>query len=376
MHGTCRKRGQTQMRHTRYACLMLVLAAAMTCLSGTAEAASKRIWGVPVYGQYPELPAGCEAAAVTMILNWAGANVTKSDVAAAIPRQPLLWRTDGILFGGDPHEGFVGDPFVKEGSFGVFAKPMVSVIDRYLPGRGVDLSGKSFEELLRVVDSGQPVAAWVTNYLEEPKVNANWRTRFGRWITWRSPEHVMTIVGYNDTQIIVNDPANGTVRTYPRDRFKYVWETMGRHALTIAYKPQPKYTVYQYSRPLGEFPTLEESIQYAKLWDHSKVIEKSTGQVKWDNWPARVFQYNTYLNDFLSQTGAIGYAKLWDHSKVIDITTGRIIWNNWPKLVYQGDRLIKTYAWYDTEAAISYAKLYANSRVVDGCTNEVLWRFQ
>ncbi len=363
------------MRHKRYAYLTLALAAVFTCLPSTAaEAASKRIWGVPVYGQYPELPAGCEATAVAMIMNWAGSNVSKSTVAAAIPRQPMMWRTDSWLYGGDPHVGFVGDPFVKEGSFGVFAEPMVQVVDRYLPGRGVDLSGKTFDELLRVVDSNQPVAAWVTNYLTEPTINANWRTRYGRSITWRSPEHVMTIVGYNDKEIIVNDPANGTVRTYARDRFRYIWETMGRHALTIAHQPQPKFTVYQYSRALQEFPTYEQGVAYAKKWDHSKVVEKSTGDTKWDNYPTRVFQYSTYLNDFASQTGAIGYAKGWDHAKVVDASTGKVIWNNWPLHVYQGSRLIKTYPWYETDAAISYGKLYANSRVVDSCTLDVLWK--
>ncbi|ASS74662.1 hypothetical protein CIG75_06545 [Tumebacillus algifaecis] len=365
------------MRLKRYAYLTLALAAALTCLPTTAaEAASQRIWGVPVYGQYPELPAGCEAAAVTMIMNWAGAKVSKSDVAAAIARQPMFWSTDGILFGGDPHEGFVGNPFEKEGSFGVFAKPLVTVVDRYLPGRGVDLSGKTFDDLLRVIDNGQPVAAWVTNYLEEPKINANWRTRYGRTITWRSPEHVMTIVGYNDTQIIVNDPANGTVRTYARDRFRYVWETMGRHALTISFKPQAKFSVYQYSRMLKEFPTYEEGVQHAKMWDHAKVVEKSTGLTKWDNYPARVTQNNRYVNDFKSQTGAIGFAEKYSNAKVIDVTSGKVIWNNWPKLVYQGSRVIKTYAWNDVEAAIAYGKLYANSRVVDSATDEVLWRFQ
>lgn len=365
------------MRHKRYAYLTLVLAAAITILPATAaEAASKRIWDVPVYGQYPELPAGCEAAAVTMIMNWAGANVSKSDVAAAIPRQPLLWRTDGLLFGGDPHEGFVGNPFEKEGSFGVFAKPMVKVVDRYLPGRGVDLSGKKFEDLLRVVDSGQPVAAWVTNYLEEPTINASWRTRYGRTITWRSPEHVMTIVGYNDAEIIVNDPANGTVRTYARDRFRYVWETMGRHALTISNKPQAKFSVYQYKTLLKEFPTYEAGLAFAQKWDHSKVIEKSTGETKWDNYPSYVSQNNRYVNSFKSQVGAIGYAQKYAKTKVVDVTTGKIVWNNWPKNVYQGSRLIKTYAWYDVEAAIAYGKLYANSRVVDSATGDVLWKFQ
>lgn len=315
-------------------CTALLLTAALflTPAAVPVHAASASIQGVPVYGQYPELPSGCEATAVSMVMRWAGAQVTKVDVANATPRQPLPYWQDGVMKGGDPHKGFVGDPFVEKGSFGVFAKPMVAVVNKYLPGRGVDLSGKSFAELLQVIDSGRPVAAWVTNYLKEPTVNARWTTAEGRTITWRTPEHVMTIIGYNDTQIIVNDAADGQVRSYNRARFQYVWETMGRHALTVA--PAVTYQVYQNHNLLKEFHSLADSIAYAKLWARSRVVDKATGQWKWDNVPSQVFQRDRHLKDFASQLEAVAYARQWDHAMVKDRDTGRIAWSNWPLTVF------------------------------------------
>jgi uncharacterized protein YvpB len=363
------------MPYQRLRTLPLLLAAAigLSVAPGAAEAAT-RISGVPIYGQYPELPAGCEATAVSMVIRWAGAPVSKVDVASAIPRQPLLTYGGDVVRGGDPNEGFVGNPFVKE-SFGVFAKPLVDVIDHFLPGRGVDLTGKTFAELLQVVDSGRPVAAWVTNKLVEPTVNATWYTKDDEKIVWHTPEHVMTIIGYDDDEIIVNDPADGVVRRYPLDRFEHVWETMGRHALTVSMQKQPIFSVYQFSTWLKDFTTMEESIAYAKLWAHSSVVEKATGKPQWDNVPSRVYQNNIWLGDFASQKGATDYAKLWANAKVIDLTTGDVAWNNYPKQVYQGDKLIKEFSYKETYWAIQYARGYADSIVIDPGSGKTLWKF-
>ncbi|HEU4964207.1 MAG TPA: stalk domain-containing protein [Bacilli bacterium] len=313
--------------------VLLMTALCVTTSTSPVAAATTRISGVPIYGQYPELPSGCEATAVSMVMRWAGSDATKVDVANAMPREPLPYWQDGKMVGGDPFQGFVGDPYAEHGAFGIFAKPMVAVVNKFLPGRGKDLTGSDFSDLLAVVDSGRPVAAWVTNYLQEPVNNANWTTAQGRSISWHTPEHVMTIVGYNDTQMIINDAATGTVRTYSRQRFQYVWEKMGRQALTVT-AAQAHYQVYQYNTLLREFPTLQESIAYAKRWDHASVVEMANGQWKWDNWPSLVYQRDHFLQAFSSRVEAIAYARQWDHAKVVDQKSYGIVWSNWPLTVF------------------------------------------
>ncbi|MDR1449660.1 MAG: C39 family peptidase, partial [Propionibacteriaceae bacterium] len=53
---------------------------------------------VPYLSQLPELPTGCEATAIAMLLQYAGLDWSKLDVADALP------------VSGDPNRGFYGDP--------------------------------------------------------------------------------------------------------------------------------------------------------------------------------------------------------------------------------------------------------------------------
>ncbi|MGZ4112372.1 MAG: C39 family peptidase, partial [Tumebacillaceae bacterium] len=117
------------------------------------------ITDVPVIGQYPKLPTGCEATALTMLLQWAGVQVTKEDVADALVKEPLPFERDGRMIGGHPNRGFVGDPYTEE-SFGVFHEPIAAAVETFLPGRADDRSGMRFAELLALIDEGRPVVVW------------------------------------------------------------------------------------------------------------------------------------------------------------------------------------------------------------------------
>ena len=91
----------------------------------------KEIRDVPVISQFPELPSGCEITTATMLLQWAGINIDKQDVAKAIPKGPLPAIRNGSLQGGNPNRVFVGNPFAKSG-FGVYHKPIAELINIYL----------------------------------------------------------------------------------------------------------------------------------------------------------------------------------------------------------------------------------------------------
>lgn len=54
-----------------------------------AEGNDYEIPDVPVLSQNPELPTGCEATATTMLLQWAGVQVNKSEVADALPKEDM-----------------------------------------------------------------------------------------------------------------------------------------------------------------------------------------------------------------------------------------------------------------------------------------------
>ncbi|MCL6600278.1 MAG: C39 family peptidase, partial [Alicyclobacillus macrosporangiidus] len=63
------------------------------------------------------------------------------------------------------------------------------------------------------------------------------------WVTWNSPdgpvratfsEHVVLLVGYNSTQLFVNDPLDGAkAKPVNRQAFIAAWEQLGKQAVTI-----------------------------------------------------------------------------------------------------------------------------------------------
>ena len=74
---------------------------------------------VPVISQLPQLPTGCEMTAVTMLLQYAGVNISKLQVAAQTPRS------------NDGNRGFVGNPYSPSGWW-VFPSGIAPVVNRHL----------------------------------------------------------------------------------------------------------------------------------------------------------------------------------------------------------------------------------------------------
>ncbi|MBE3556357.1 MAG: C39 family peptidase [Firmicutes bacterium] len=187
---------------------------------------------VPVWGQYPQLPTGCEATAVAMLLTYAGEPVTKEMVALALPRAPLPHEEQGRRVGASPNTAFLGDPW-KPDSLGVFHRPVAAVIDRFLPGAALDLTGTPLLEVLQHVAAGEPVMVWTTIDLAEPKVAESWEDPQGKPVVWLSPEHVVVIVGFDAQSIWANDPTTGKRTIYPRALFEKRYDQMGRQAVAI-----------------------------------------------------------------------------------------------------------------------------------------------
>ncbi|MBL0388516.1 C39 family peptidase [Tumebacillus sp. ITR2] len=195
---------------------------------------SKIVSNVEVIGQYPVLPTGCEATALTMLLRWAGVEVEKETVADALVKEPNPFEQEGKLLGGNPYRAFIGDPYDKE-SYGTFHGPIAQTLEKFLPGRALDLTGLSFEELLLEIDRERPVVVWATIELKEPRKTTLWEDidGSGTMIQWQSPEHCMTLVGYSEEFVIINDPHTGNQEHYPRDLFRLRWEQLGQQAVTV-----------------------------------------------------------------------------------------------------------------------------------------------
>ncbi|GAA0436636.1 hypothetical protein GCM10008983_11700 [Lentibacillus halophilus] len=194
------------------------------------------IQGVPAYFQYPELPTGCEATSLAMLLSWGcGRDVSKYDVADALQKGDNVQWTDGEWTGANPDKAFVGDPYTdsNDGSFGVFEGPILEALEWFMPGRGVDWTGASFDALLAVVRSGAPVLAWTTLEQRETFYGLSWTAPDGETIDWYENEHAVVMVGVDGDDVIAHDPHTGKAEHYERTLFERNWRSLGGRAVAL-----------------------------------------------------------------------------------------------------------------------------------------------
>ncbi|UYZ23425.1 C39 family peptidase [Mesobacillus jeotgali] len=196
---------------------------------------SKALLNVPLIKQNPELKYGCEVTSLAMMLNFAGADTTKMKLFEEIQKDndPLKRSANGdILSWGNPAEGFVGDMTGNRAGYAVFEKPMIDLINRYLPGRAVNLTGKDFEAVLDHVSAGYPAVVWTTGDYRLPD----------RWESWTHGDeviktpldlHAVVLVGFNETTVYLNDPLSGRKQVpVNKNRFIETWKAMQSRAVS------------------------------------------------------------------------------------------------------------------------------------------------
>jgi uncharacterized protein YvpB len=130
---------------------------------------------VPFFSQLPDMPTGCEATSVAMLLAYAGAAVTKDDVAAEMP------------YSDDPDQGFQGNPYSEEG--GVIYPPALLGLVAGHVGTAADLTGATWDQIKDHLEAGRPVVVWFVPYPQ-----------------W---SHTVVVTGYSATQVFINDPYGG-----------------------------------------------------------------------------------------------------------------------------------------------------------------------
>ncbi|WHY85909.1 C39 family peptidase [Neobacillus novalis] len=201
----------------------------------TLQRKSKILLNVPLVKQNPELKYGCEIASLTMVLQFAGKKVDKLQLAKEIKKDndPIKRDKKGnILSWGDPDQGFVGDMSGRNAGYAVFDKPIIDLMQKYLPGRSLNLTGKSFDAVLNQINNGQPVIVWTTGDYRLPD----------RWEEWKHQDetirtpldlHAVVLVGYNEQSVYLNDPLSGK-KSYPvkKEIFIPSWKALQKRAVS------------------------------------------------------------------------------------------------------------------------------------------------
>ncbi|WP_416827954.1 GW domain-containing glycosaminoglycan-binding protein [Ectobacillus polymachus] len=143
-----------------------------------------------------DLVDGCEITSVTMMLQYAGANVDKVQLANEMPYSAY-----------DPNQGYVGSPY--GGGWTIYPPALMNLVRKYA-GSAVDLTGQDVESQLM---KNHPVVVWMTMH--------------------GFSVHAITLTGFDANNIYYNDPWTGEKNaSMSKDDFYSNWSTQGRRAIS------------------------------------------------------------------------------------------------------------------------------------------------
>lgn len=185
---------------------------------------------VPIIDQFPEFPTGCESIALLTILKYYGLDIDGYDIIDILAREERPYYQGGVRYGGNPERGFLGDP-TKTYGYGVYEGPIIDVADQFKPGI-VNAKGTELNDVLKIIDSGNPVQVWVSMNVKAAYYATSWiDIKTGEKVNWPRDFHSLVITGYDDTHIFTSDPDSGTSRAYDRTQFEKVYNFQGKRAI-------------------------------------------------------------------------------------------------------------------------------------------------
>lgn len=164
--------------------------------------------------QLPELPTGCEATAGATMMRMNGINVTKQEVADAMPKSDE-----------DFVESFLGDPYSYDG-WACSAPCLTNTLNGFLDVEekfaAVELTGTPLQEL------PTPCCVWVTIDIETPDAPVREQDGYGLF----RDSHCVVLRGIHGDKVSVIDPLGGDP-DYDLNQFESVYDAMGRQAVYL-----------------------------------------------------------------------------------------------------------------------------------------------
>lgn len=189
-----------------------------------------QIKNIITINQYPNYPNGCEAVALTILLNYYNINVSVKDVIDALPIGKTLYYENGVLYGGNPNYEFLGNPSNSSG-WGIWDKGLANTANKFKP-EIINGTGTDFNNIIKLVKNNRPVIVWTSINLANPYIFKTWIYKpTGEVITWKNYNHAVVVMGYTEDSVIVSDPINGKIRSFNKQKFINVYNYMGKKAI-------------------------------------------------------------------------------------------------------------------------------------------------
>ncbi len=194
---------------------------------------------VRLISQYPELPNGCEATSLAMVLTAAGCQIDAVTLYEDyMPRQELELTAEGFITGPDPEEFYAGDAESVTDGWYCFEGPVIRAANDYLADcksqySAVSVTGLSQAQLEEYVVSGTPVITWVTiDYGTPIYSQAYWILADGREYYPYENLHCVVLTDIDDGWYVIADPMGSWVEL-PPEIFWNSFEEMGCRAVVI-----------------------------------------------------------------------------------------------------------------------------------------------
>ncbi|HET7580788.1 MAG TPA: C39 family peptidase [Bacillales bacterium] len=186
---------------------------------------------VPLINQMlpPELYNGCEVTSLAMILQYAGYNVTKTELADRINKLPVTHQ-DGLK--GNPNYGFVGDIDGSNPGYFVYHGPIADLAKKYAGDRVQDLTGADPSKLYEKIAEGVPVWVITTTSFGPVSNMETWDTPHGK-VKVSMSEHSVVVTGYSEKYVWLNNPYGHKNQKVDRQQFEKSWIEMGRQAVVV-----------------------------------------------------------------------------------------------------------------------------------------------
>lgn len=171
----------------------------------------KKLIRVPYIDQTGRYPTGCECVSAVMLLQYLGYELSVDEFIEKYLEKQDFRKQDEKLYGPDPRKVFAGSPYDAE-SMGCYAPVIVKTLEKFFNSaenwNPVDVSGVPMERLTEeYIDNDIPVIFWATLDLKEYIPGPEWiLADTGEIFTWRSNEHCMLLVGYDEEKYYFNDP--------------------------------------------------------------------------------------------------------------------------------------------------------------------------
>lgn len=188
--------------------------------------------------QFPSLPTGCEAVALTSVLNYYGEDVSMHTM---VEKYMPMKKYD--YFSVSPHDYFLGTPYSFESGMGCFSGCIVKTANNYFKDKNIDdyyamdITGCSTDELYNYLSNGVPVITWVTSSFVTPTVDGRWTVN-GETITWCNHEHCLVTTGYDKASgnVTVADNSGGYSYSVSMSQYEKVFKGMGSMAVVVLKK--------------------------------------------------------------------------------------------------------------------------------------------